>query len=146
MNAGLLVDTHVLIWLDTGAPIRPQALFQMDQASRHPSRLFTSDISLWEIGVVDRKTQAAKRPDLQGLTPAAWVDEIATRFRLHTLGISSAIAQEAADVPVVYGPGDPGDCFLIATARLHNLAVVTRDARILELASRRPDYLSAIPC
>ncbi len=118
----------------------------MDQASRHPSSLFTSDISLWEIGVADRKTQAVKRPDLRGLTPAAWVDEIAARFNLHTLGISKAIAQEAANVPGIYGSGDPGDCFLIATARLHALALVTRDAKILDPASRHPDYLTAIPC
>ncbi len=118
----------------------------MDQASRHPSRLFTSDISLWEIGVADRKTQAAKRPDLRGLTPADWVGEIAARFGLHTLGISKAIAQEAANVPGVYGSGDPGDCFLIATAHLQNLTLITRDTKILDLAHHRPDYLSAIAC
>ena len=146
MSAGLLVDTHVLIWLDTGAPIRPQALRQMDLASRHPSRLFTSDISLWEIGVADRKTQPARRPDLRGLTPAAWVDEIAARFSLSALPISKAIAQKAANVPALYGSGDPGDCFLIATARLHHLALVTRDTKILDLARSLPDYLTAIPC
>jgi PIN domain nuclease of toxin-antitoxin system len=56
------------------------------------------------------------------------------------------VAVEAAAVPAVYGSGDPGDCFLIATARIRKLALVTRDSRILELAARDPGYLSVIPC
>ncbi len=53
---------------------------------------------------------------------------------------------EAARVPEIYGYGDPGDCFLIATARVHKLTLVTRDARILALAALQPEYLSALAC
>jgi PIN domain nuclease of toxin-antitoxin system len=53
---------------------------------------------------------------------------------------------EAALVPAIYGSGDPGDCFLIATARVHNLSLVTRDDPIIELAQLNPGYLSVIPC
>jgi len=49
-------------------------------------------------------------------------------------------------LPGICGYGDPGDCFLIATAHVENLTLVTRDARIIELANRRPDYLTVIPC
>ena len=60
--------------------------------------------------------------------------------------ISSAIALEAAQVPANYGYGDPGDCFLIATARLNSLTLVTRDARMLALSERLSGYLSATAC
>ena len=48
--------------------------------------------------------------------------------------------------PASNGSGDLDDCFLVDTARLHNLALVTRDAKIVDLASRHPEYLTAIPC
>jgi PIN domain nuclease of toxin-antitoxin system len=62
------------------------------------------------------------------------------------LSVSADISAEAADVAPLYGYGDPGDCFLIATARIHNLTLVTRDARIIELAANDPAYLSVLPC
>lgn len=57
-----------------------------------------------------------------------------------------AIAVEAAAVPATYGHGDPGDCFLIATARIRKLSLVTHDTRILDLAASNPGYLSVINC
>ena len=53
---------------------------------------------------------------------------------------------EAGNVPGVAGWGDPGDCFLIATAHIEGLTLVTRDTKIIELAGRRPDYLKVMPC
>ena len=53
---------------------------------------------------------------------------------------------EAAAVPAIYGYGDPGDCFLIATARVRRLALVTHHSRILDLAARNPSYLDVISC
>lgn len=42
------------------------------------------------------------------------------------------------------GHRDPGDCYLIATARIKKVAIITRDAVMLNLASR--DYLEVIVC
>ena len=62
------------------------------------------------------------------------------------LPIDDAVAAESANVPTLFGYGDPGDCFLIATARVHDLTLVTRDTRILALALREPAYLSVLAC
>lgn len=67
-----------------------------------------------------------------------------TGARLAT--VSVAVAAEASAVPTVYGSGDPGDCFIIATARVRRLPVVTRDGRMLALAASAPDYLEAVEC
>ena len=50
------------------------------------------------------------------------------------------------NIPGVYGSGDPGDCFLIATARVRRLSLVTRDTKIIALAKRERDYLDVIVC
>jgi PIN domain nuclease of toxin-antitoxin system len=44
------------------------------------------------------------------------------------------------------GHRDPGDCFLIATARIRKIPIVTRDRLICDLAREQPDYLSVIAC
>ena len=145
MTNGLLLDTHTLLWLDADYPIRPESRFEIGQA-RESETLYFSHMSMWEIGVALHKKTFGKRPDLRGLTVDNWFAEVTVDLRVRPLGISVAVALEAAEVPAIYGFGDPGDCFLIATAHVENLALVTRDARIIDLAGRRPDYLTAIPC
>lgn len=145
MTQGLLLDTHVLLWLDTGAYIEDRALREIDRSSRNRS-LFTSHISIWELGVAQGKKQVAHRPDLRGLTPAIWVNGVMERFTIKQLSLSVRVASEAALVPAVYGSGDPGDCFLIATARVRNLALVTRDRNVIALGKRRPEYLTVLAC
>ncbi len=84
--------------------------------------------------------------NLSGLSVEDWIDDASQRFGFRFVAISDAIALEAARVPELCGYGDPGDCFLIATAHVENLALVTRDTRIIDLANRRPEYVTVIPC
>ncbi len=42
------------------------------------------------------------------------------------------------------GHKDPGDCYLIATARIKKVPIITRDAVMLDFAS--PEYLEVIVC
>jgi PIN domain nuclease of toxin-antitoxin system len=121
------------------------ALQAIDEAA-HSRRLFVSHISLWEAGVASQKKNLAKRPDLNGESVPQWFKRSVSAFGLRALSLTPRIALEAAEVPGIYGSGDPGDCFLIATARIRNLALVTRDRIIQRLAAAIPDYLSVIPC
>ncbi len=60
--------------------------------------------------------------------------------------ITPTVAAEAAAAPAIYGRGDPGDCFLIATARVRRFPLLTRDAAILRLAAAQPSYLLVVSC
>ena len=60
--------------------------------------------------------------------------------------IHQKIALEAAEVVARTGHKDPGDCFLIATARVRRLPIITRDRVMRELAVADPTYLSVIEC
>lgn len=145
MTAGLLLDSHVLLWLDEGLAIRPEAQFQIGAAAAS-GVLFVSHISLWELGVALHKKSLERRPNLRGLTTQEWFRSTTATLGIKHVQISSRIALEAADAPSVYGSGDPGDCFLIATARVRKLTLVTRDGRILDVAKENPGYLSVMPC
>lgn len=145
MSGGTLLDTHTAMWLDHRQPLtsRSQAAIAISRAA---NQLYLSDISLWEFGTALHKRSFERRPNLQGLSLAHWVENFTQTFSVQRLPISPEVALEAAEVPAVYGYGDPGDCFLIATARIHQLALATHDTRILRLGQDKPDYLAVVAC
>jgi PIN domain nuclease of toxin-antitoxin system len=105
--------------------------------------LYVSAITAWELGIALRTHR--NRPDL-GASPDVWFRQALRSTGAKHVPITAAIAAGAAAVPATYGRGDPGDCFLIATARLRNLALVTRDSRILRFAAAHPSDLAAVHC
>jgi PIN domain nuclease of toxin-antitoxin system len=141
--SGLLLDTHAVIWMIAGEPLRPSAEARI-AAAQAARMLFISPITAWEVGVGALKRK--NRPDIQGLSPDIWFDKAVLSIGARVLPITKAIAVEASRVPAIYGSGDPGDCFLIATARVRRLSLVTRDERIANLANRVPGYLQVFPC
>ena len=145
MTSGLLLDTHAMLWLERGSNVAHGTLMRVASAAISQS-LYFSHASIWELGVSLTKKDIDKRPDLKGYAPAQWVEKFSQRFDALPLPLTAEIMAEAALVPAIAGYGDPGDCFLIATARMHNLALITRDARVIALSTANPGYLSVIPC
>jgi PIN domain nuclease of toxin-antitoxin system len=141
----VLLDTHALIWLVEGAALSDQALLRIVRAQQTRS-LYVSPISAWEAGLAMLKPDLAKRPNLLGLSPDVWFRRSVRSLEAKTVPIGHKIALEAAKVPSILGFGDPGDCFLIATAHLHRLTLITRDARIKVLSNHDPRYLQVLDC
>ena len=141
--AGLLLDTHAVIWMIAGEQLLPSALPRI-AAAQSAKTLYISPITAWEIGIAMSKPR--NRPDLLGLPVETWFPQAIRNTGAAISPIGEEVAIEASRVPSIYGSGDPGDCFLIATAHLHGLSLVTRDERILGFAQYAPNYLSAIPC
>lgn len=138
----LLLDTHALLWLVRGE-FRTQAAQDAVEAAQDAGALYASAITAWELGVAELKRTG--RPEL-GMTPGAWFRQALRTTSARLATITPAIAAEAASVPAIYGRGDPGDCFLIATARVRRLSLVTRDGPILQLSSVRPSYMQVVEC
>ena len=143
--SGILLDTNALVWFLAGDAMVDDALVAIADAQR-VGRLHVSPISAWEAAVALRKPDPGRRPDLGGREAAAWFRQALRLTGARLASVGRRIALEAARVPEVYGRGDPGDCFLIATARVKKVPVVTRDEAMLRLAADRPDYLTAIRC
>ncbi len=142
---GALLDTHALLWLVNGDTLTDQAL---DAIATHQAAgaLYASPITGWELAVAAQKPPAAHRPDLGGLTASNWFRDALQVTGAKLIPIKQRIAIEAAEVAAVYARKDPGDCFLIATARVRNIPLITRDGAILALAEAQPGYLSVIEC
>jgi PIN domain nuclease of toxin-antitoxin system len=141
----LLLDTNALIWFLAAEFMEPEALVAITRAQKACS-LYLSPVTAWEAALALNKTNPAKRPNLNGQDAATWFRQACATTGAKIARIGSRIALEAARVPLVSGNGDPGDCFIIATARVSKLAVVTRDRTMQRLCANDPNYLRTIAC
>jgi PIN domain nuclease of toxin-antitoxin system len=127
----ILLDTNALLILT----MRPERLSRA--ATRAIARAMTGNgvsiasITLWEIALLIDK----RRVTIHGSTEA-FLRELAQRPRLLVLELSPEIAAMAFQFRPDF-PGDPADRIIAATARVHGLALVTRDRRLQESALLR---------
>jgi PIN domain nuclease of toxin-antitoxin system len=64
----VLLDTHALLWLDSGAPMTRESIAVIDDAAAR-GEVLVSPISAWEIGLLARKGRL--RLDLD---PLVWFE------------------------------------------------------------------------
>lgn len=127
----LLLDTHVWIWLAYGESrrIKPAAVRAIEDAgSRKAIRI--SVVSVWEIALLESKGR------LELPVPISeWTKLALDRPDFELVGLEPEIAIESCNLPAGFH-ADPADRFLVATARLKNAVIVTRDKRILKYGKR----------
>jgi PIN domain nuclease of toxin-antitoxin system len=121
----VLLDTHVWIWFREGNPTIEKDAAWIERMA-HTGNVLISPISCWEVAQLCSKGRIALQLPCQ-----LWVDTALKGARLAPL--SPAIAVEANYLPGEFHP-DPADRILVATARLMDATLVTRDARILNYA------------
>jgi PIN domain nuclease of toxin-antitoxin system len=122
----LLLDTHVWLW----ALLDPARLASRARAalSDRTSEKWLSPISVWETLILAERGRVALEP-----SATEWVRRqlSASPIRQAPFDHEIAIVSRALRVP----HADPADRFLAATARVHDLTLVTADQRLLQ----RPD-------
>jgi PIN domain nuclease of toxin-antitoxin system len=144
--SGVLLDTHVLYWLVSGvSELLDEALVAIDENQRGGT-LFVSPVTAWELSVATKKGRVAGRPHLGEDPPGRWFREAVRATSARVIPIRQRISCEAATVVTDTGHKDPGDCFLIATARVRRMPIVTRDEIIRTIAAERAGYLGVIAC
>ena len=119
----LLLDTHVWIWTQE-APERIGAA-TMAALAEVGNTLFVSTISTLEIARLVDGGQLAIKGSLE-----RWIRRSLELIQARTLEISHDVAIEAYALPQPFHR-DPADRLLAATARRHELTLVTADERIL---------------
>ena len=140
---GLLLDTHALYWLVTQEQrLSDDALIEIGN-NQAAGSLYVSPITAWELALAARKPARASPVQLDKAA-SAWFREAVRAVAAKVIVINAKIAVEAAEVPVATRHKDPGDCYLIATARVRNLSLMTRDGTIQSLA--RNGYINIIAC
>lgn len=141
---GALLDTHALYWLVTAVETLSEEALIAIAESQGSGMLYVSPITAWELTIASRKPAHRDPPNLGAGTPSRWFSQAVAATGAKVVPIRQRIACEAAAVVADTGHKDPGDCYLIATARVRKVPIITRDIIIRELAW--PDYLEVIVC
>ena len=119
----LLLDTHIWLW----SALEPARL------SRRVSRalvdstneLWLSPMSVWEALVLARKKRVALEP-----SPGQWVRRALNELPIHEAHLNHEVAIRSETITL--GHNDPVDRFIVATALVHDLTLVTADRRLLK--------------
>ncbi|HUJ95224.1 MAG TPA: type II toxin-antitoxin system VapC family toxin [Terriglobales bacterium] len=120
----LLLDTHIWLWgLLEPERLRPRVVADLSNSS---NELWLSPISIWEFFVLHRKKRLALIADAN-----AWVADRLAVAPLKEAPVTIEVARELGRLQLPHG--DPADHFLVATAKVFELTLVTADERLLRL-------------
>jgi PIN domain nuclease of toxin-antitoxin system len=125
----ILLDTHIWLWWIFGdAKVGNTGVRLLIHEGEHAHRLCISAISIWEALLLSEAGRIRIDGDLR-----AWLREAREKFVVATLPVDERVALESRLLPGVFH-SDPGDRFIVATARITGASLVTADRRILEYA------------
>lgn len=117
MPNSFLLDTCTLVRL-AGFPETLSAAAR--EAIENAWYLYASPISLWEVIF---KSQIGKLE--LSLPPRDWFSQLQDAYDIKMLPLTEREAALSAELPLYHR--DPADRFIIATAKLHDLPVITTD-------------------
>ncbi len=119
----MLLDTHVLVWLDEGSPKLGKRALRFIDAEFGAGNLAVSAISFWEISMLIQKGRLEMR-----LETDIWRKELLENG-LCEIPLDGAIAIRAGILREFHG--DPADRLIVATALQTSSTLMTADQKIL---------------
>lgn len=115
----MILDTCALLWLASrDKNLSRSALKEINEASA----VYVSAISGFEIAI-----KAAKGKLKLPYAPQEWFEKVVQHHGLAVLPLELNVCITAAQLPPIHD--DPCDRFIIAAAKINDLAVVTADER-----------------
>lgn len=125
MTERYLLDTCTIIWIVEGRALHVYATEALARAQAGEAKLLISAMSAWEVGMLISK---ARIPTAK--TAAEWVQDAVRVLDAEVLDARLAALINSSFLPQPIH-NDPTDRILIATAREHDLTIITRDRAIL---------------
>ncbi len=119
----LLLDTHVLVWLDEGSQRLGHNSLEVIDDALAKNELYVSAISFWEIAMLCEKQRLELKMEL-----GKWRIEL-LQSGLQEVPVSGNIAICAGELAGFHG--DPADRIIVATTLENSATVITADFRIL---------------
>jgi PIN domain nuclease of toxin-antitoxin system len=120
----LLLDTHIWLW----SFLEPERLTRrIASALEDPeNELWLSPISIWEALILAEKGRIRLVP-----TPERWIRDALREVQMLEAGLNREVALESRSLTIP--TQDPADRFIAATARVHELTLVTHDGNLAEI-------------
>ena len=121
----ILLDTHVWWWSLTEPENLSKSAIKTIRQTKTDHRMIAS-ISIWELAMM-----AAKKRISLKMPVAKWLSRALNETGLGVIEISPEIATDACNLPGKFHK-DPADRLIVATARVNNLRLLTKDQKMLE--------------
>ncbi|MBI2604707.1 MAG: type II toxin-antitoxin system VapC family toxin [Deltaproteobacteria bacterium] len=129
-----LLDTHTWIWWNTA----PEKLSRgVRTAIEHPKKndvLLLSAISIWEVAKLIEKRRFRINIDTR-----LWVEQALDIPRLRIAELTPEIAVHSTELPRPIHD-DPADQIILATARIENAVVLSKDRLILDYPNVKAEW------
>ncbi len=124
----LLLDTHIWLW----SLIEPERLTQpvANALTANENRRWLSPISVWEAHLLIERGRV--RVDR---APAEWIREALVEAPIEEAPLTTEVA--LASRALVSKHRDPADRFLVATAQIFDLTLVTADRQLYSIPGVR---------
>jgi PIN domain nuclease of toxin-antitoxin system len=121
----IILDTHIWVWWVDVNPQLSQRHTQLIQDSEQEG-LGVSAMSCWEVA------KLVERGRLQlACSIEEWMEQAVAYPGIRVLPLTPQIAIESTKLPIPFHR-DPADQIIVATARIHDLPLLTMDRLILD--------------
>jgi PIN domain nuclease of toxin-antitoxin system len=121
----LLLDTHIWIWSEVEAHKLSSEVAR--ELATPENEIYLSAVSIWEAILLLEK----KRVQLNG-DFGEWFKKSKLELGLIEVPLTWEVAREIRYT--ILGYRDPGDRFLVATAKVYDLTRVTADERLMQIS------------
>lgn len=130
MTGSLLLDTHVVLWLDTGDPrLKAGTREAIDRLWLAGGSVLVSSVSAWEIAVLSDTGRISL-----DCSPEAWVERFLGRAGVSAVPLTWRASARAYRLPN-FDRRDPADRLLVATAIELGCPLVTYDGPLTNYAA-----------
>ena len=123
----LLLDTHIWLWsLLDPARITHKVASELEDST---NELWLSPISIWEFLVLVERGRVILK-----MEPREWIRDVFSRVPFNEAPLNHEVAIQSRFLSLPHQ--DPADRFLIATALVFDLTLVTADERLIRSGGR----------
>lgn len=121
----ILLDTHTWIWSHSATGRLSDNVTKLIQTTQTDQRAIAS-ISIWEFAMMVTRGRITVKID-----PKRWLNHAIGMSGLKVIELTPEIAMESCRLPGDFHR-DPADRIIVATARTHNLTLLTKDRKMLD--------------
>ncbi|NCT56415.1 MAG: type II toxin-antitoxin system VapC family toxin [Legionella sp.] len=123
-----LLDTHAWLWFVAGDTTLSPSMRTLMNTAIQEGELYLSSISFWEVGML-----VAKKRIVLNCPSLVWIKQASAKLQL--INLTAEIAVDSCELPDDFH-GDPADRMIVASARVKNLVLLTRDNHILKYSKK----------
>jgi len=121
----ILLDTHVWWWALNEPKKLSKKAYKFIKNNPSNQRSIAS-ISMWEFAMLVSTGKVEIR-----IPPDQWLEQAVNKTGIAIFDLSPKVAAESCNLPGDFHK-DPADRIIVATARINNISLITKDKKIID--------------